>query len=266
MKWHGAWLYGVHRTCAEMAAVSCGTSHASAVSTPLRWILKKRAVTLVTHVEPHASAMSLLKRAENRAIYAIINQSNQQWDCTHFTTGTSQPHKKQWDCHCHVWNPATSHTKSSETVTAMFGTLQLYLKSPRQDSARDMGGNLCSVQQSGGPCHHSGLFLIRPRHCDWSAASKRFCRKLSLSSICCISWKQQQEGQAGSPSLRGWVGGGGGGGGGGGVMLWGRGGGSERTGGSNQAGRSKCDSKPPREIEESITHIPSRQMQKNTLT
>ena len=40
MKWHGAWLYGVHRTCAEMAAVSCGTSHASAVSTPLRWIVK----------------------------------------------------------------------------------------------------------------------------------------------------------------------------------------------------------------------------------
>ena len=35
MKWHGAWLYGVHRTCAETAAVSCGTSHASAVTTPL---------------------------------------------------------------------------------------------------------------------------------------------------------------------------------------------------------------------------------------
>ena len=43
MKWHGAWLYGVHRTCAEidsLAADSCGTSHASAVSTPLRWIFK----------------------------------------------------------------------------------------------------------------------------------------------------------------------------------------------------------------------------------
>ena len=26
MKWHGAWLYGVHITCAEMAAVSCRTS------------------------------------------------------------------------------------------------------------------------------------------------------------------------------------------------------------------------------------------------
>ena len=39
LKWHGAWLYGVHRTCAETAAVSCGTS---AVSTPLRWIFKKK--------------------------------------------------------------------------------------------------------------------------------------------------------------------------------------------------------------------------------
>ena len=29
MKWHGAWLYGVHKTCAETAAVSCGTSDAS---------------------------------------------------------------------------------------------------------------------------------------------------------------------------------------------------------------------------------------------
>ena len=34
------WLYGVHRTCAETAAVSCGTStsHASAVSTPFWWV------------------------------------------------------------------------------------------------------------------------------------------------------------------------------------------------------------------------------------
>ena len=34
MKRHGAWSYGVHRTCAETTAVPCGTSHASAVSTP----------------------------------------------------------------------------------------------------------------------------------------------------------------------------------------------------------------------------------------
>ena len=42
LKWHGAWLYGVHRTCAETAAVSCGTSHVSAVSTPLGWIFKTK--------------------------------------------------------------------------------------------------------------------------------------------------------------------------------------------------------------------------------
>ena len=42
MKWRSAWLYGVRRTCAETAAVSCGPSHASALSTPLQWIFKKK--------------------------------------------------------------------------------------------------------------------------------------------------------------------------------------------------------------------------------
>ena len=42
MKWYFAWLYVLHRTCAETAAVSCGTSPVSAVSTPLRWIFKKK--------------------------------------------------------------------------------------------------------------------------------------------------------------------------------------------------------------------------------
>ena len=64
LKWHGAWLYGVHRTCAETAANSCGTSHASAVSTPLRWIFKNALWKLVTYVELHARAMSLLKSGE----------------------------------------------------------------------------------------------------------------------------------------------------------------------------------------------------------
>ena len=57
-------MYGVYRTCAETAAVSCGTySYASAV-----YIYINRAITLVTHVEPHASAMRLFKRAENSAM------------------------------------------------------------------------------------------------------------------------------------------------------------------------------------------------------
>ena len=38
---HGCTVYTER---AETAAVSWGTSHASAVSTPLRWILKKRAI------------------------------------------------------------------------------------------------------------------------------------------------------------------------------------------------------------------------------
>ena len=43
MKWHAAWLYGVHRMRRDwlsLAADTCGTSHASAVSTPLWWIFK----------------------------------------------------------------------------------------------------------------------------------------------------------------------------------------------------------------------------------
>ena len=35
-------VYGVHRTCTKMAAVSCGTSHVTCqhLSTPLQWIFK----------------------------------------------------------------------------------------------------------------------------------------------------------------------------------------------------------------------------------
>ena len=62
---------------AEMAGVSCGTSHASTVSTPPRWILNKRAIKkkkkkkLFTHVESHASTVSLLESGEQRCIKAI---------------------------------------------------------------------------------------------------------------------------------------------------------------------------------------------------
>ena len=68
MKWHGPWLYGVHRTCAETAAVSCSTSHASAVSTPLRWIFRKRAIKLVTHVD-HMRAQWVCSRERRIALY-----------------------------------------------------------------------------------------------------------------------------------------------------------------------------------------------------
>ena len=51
----------VYTECADTAAVSCGTSHVSAVSTPLKKTCYKM---LFTHVESHASAVSLLKSRE----------------------------------------------------------------------------------------------------------------------------------------------------------------------------------------------------------
>ena len=66
---HGCMMY---TEPAEMAGVSCGTSHASTVSTPPRWILNKRAIKkLFTHVESHAGAVSLLEIGEQRCIKAI---------------------------------------------------------------------------------------------------------------------------------------------------------------------------------------------------
>ena len=59
MKRHGAWLYGVHRICTEMAAVSCGTSHASTVSTPLRWIFKKKTRYKASHCKRSESAQEI---------------------------------------------------------------------------------------------------------------------------------------------------------------------------------------------------------------
>ena len=73
---HGCMVYTER---AEMAAVSCGTSHASAVSTPLRWIFKKCAIKkkkLFTHVESHVSAVSLLNSGEQRYIKAISSSSS----------------------------------------------------------------------------------------------------------------------------------------------------------------------------------------------
>ena len=59
---HGCMVYTER---AQMAAVSRGTSHASAVGTPLRWIFKKGAVKkLVAHVESYASAVSLLESGD----------------------------------------------------------------------------------------------------------------------------------------------------------------------------------------------------------
>ena len=68
---HGCMVY---TECAKAAAVSCGTSHASAVSTPFRWIFffLMRYKKLFTHVESHMSAVSLLESGEEHHIKAII--------------------------------------------------------------------------------------------------------------------------------------------------------------------------------------------------
>ena len=91
---HGCMVYTER---AETAAVSCGTSHASVVSTPLRWIVENRAIKnktnkntqknkktkqsknkLFTRVESHASAVSLLESGEYRYIKAINNNQQHQ--------------------------------------------------------------------------------------------------------------------------------------------------------------------------------------------
>ena len=81
---HGCMVYTER---AEVAAVSCGTSRASAVSTPLRWTFKKRAIKifkkLFTHVESHASAVSVLESGEQSCIKEI-NSNNNCSLCVHF--------------------------------------------------------------------------------------------------------------------------------------------------------------------------------------
>ena len=54
----------VYTEHAETAAVSRGTSHVSAVSTPPQWIRKKRYKKLVTDVELEASSVSLLESGQ----------------------------------------------------------------------------------------------------------------------------------------------------------------------------------------------------------
>ena len=67
--WCGMVVWCTQNLRRDGCSWACGTSHASAVSTPPRWIFKKRATKkqLVSRVESHASAVSLLKRAESSA-------------------------------------------------------------------------------------------------------------------------------------------------------------------------------------------------------
>ena len=82
-------------------AVSCGTSHVSTVSTPLRWIFTTTSKNigykkLVTHIESHASTMSLLERG------AIYKQS------TTTTTATTKQSK-------HYSHPKSTTTTEKKT-------------------------------------------------------------------------------------------------------------------------------------------------------
>ena len=107
MKWHGAWLYGVHRNCAERAAVSCSTSHASAVDIKKEEEKKTHYKKLVTHVDRRI--------AKNSTIWAIsINQSKtklcvnsvtQTLHCLTFSVLWKQHSLgKNYDCsHCFGW-------------------------------------------------------------------------------------------------------------------------------------------------------------------
>ena len=69
MKWHGAWLYGVYTELAPRWQ----QFHVAPAMPKLKFntsvdIQKTRNKKLVTHVESHASAVSLLKQVENSAI------------------------------------------------------------------------------------------------------------------------------------------------------------------------------------------------------
>ena len=65
----------VHTERAETAAVSCGTSHVSAIKHTTGGYSKMRYKKLVTHAESDASTVSLLESGEQRYIKAINNNN-----------------------------------------------------------------------------------------------------------------------------------------------------------------------------------------------
>ena len=64
MKWHGAWLYGVHRTSRDGSSFMWHQPCQRCKYTPSVDIQKTRCKKLFTHVESHASAVSLLESGE----------------------------------------------------------------------------------------------------------------------------------------------------------------------------------------------------------
>ena len=88
---HDAWLYGVHKTCSETAAVSRGTSHVTTkqrCNTPLQWQFQTR-YKKDTHVESYAArAQWDCLRAEKSAVWkqsttTVVNQTEKETNCLH---------------------------------------------------------------------------------------------------------------------------------------------------------------------------------------
>ena len=75
---HGCMVYTER---AETAAVSCGTSHASAVSTPVRWIFMKIFVTFMT---AFVTVFGVLDYMLHQLVY--------QWMWPHGTEGAGEVH------------------------------------------------------------------------------------------------------------------------------------------------------------------------------
>ena len=71
VKWHGAWLCGVHRTRRDGSSFKWHQPCQHCKYTTSVDIHKRAIKKLVTHVKSHASAMSLLENGEQRYIKAI---------------------------------------------------------------------------------------------------------------------------------------------------------------------------------------------------
>ena len=126
MKWHGAWLCGVHRTCAETAAVSCGTSHASAVSTPTS-VGGKNKQTKKTHYRKASHSCRIKyerdESARERRI-ALYKSDQQLWLLgTELTVDTGWRLARYWldsdwtqlSCMDIEWTPARCRTLAAWT-------------------------------------------------------------------------------------------------------------------------------------------------------
>ena len=88
LMWHGAWLYGVHRTRRDGSNFTWHQPCQRCKYTTSVDIQKTRYKKLFTHVESHASAVSLLESGEQRYIKAINNNNNTGFFSTEIRVST----------------------------------------------------------------------------------------------------------------------------------------------------------------------------------